>query len=633
MFNFSSLNNKQQEAVKATQGAVLVLAGAGTGKTRVLTSRIAYIVSENMCDIKQILAVTFTNKAANEMKERVRDILDTGDGSFSGGYSLWIGTFHSLALKMIRPYSDYFGRTANFTIIDSEDQKRLIKKIMKELSIDDKKFKPKSIAFYINGWKDKLQSYATIQNMGRKFSAEEVALKVYRRYEDMLRSLDALDFGDILFYCVNLLKSHEEILQTFQDLFKYIMVDEYQDTNIAQYMWLRLLSMKHKNICCVGDDDQSIYGWRGADVGNILKFSKDFADAKVIRLEQNYRSTGNILNTANAIISKNSSRMDKKLWTEKEEGMPVCIKTLFDPTEEAAFVCSVIENKKKDVPYKDVAILVRAAFQMRAFEDRFLHFGIPYAITGGMKFYERKEVKDAIAYIRLIANPDDGVAFERIVNMPKRGIGAMSIVKFYNTASQQNLSLPKAAESLQLPKLQSFFEMIEKFRNLSKTCDLSGLMKIVLEESGYISMLSEKNNIEDEGRLEILQELVAALHDFSDIQEFLDYVSLITDNLANQFTTECVTISTIHSAKGLEYKMIFIPGFEENLFPHQRAIEDSGELGIEEERRLFYVALTRAKNEAYITMCRRRSLYNQAWQNVFPSRFLQNLPKNSTHII
>ena len=634
MFDLSSLNSEQKKAVEATEGAVLVLAGAGTGKTRVLTSRIAHIVSLGLCSLTEILAVTFTNKAANEMKERAIKMVQSSSNSAPHN-SLWIGTFHSLSLRIIRPYHEKFGRTANFTIIDADDQLRLIKKIMKEQEINDKKYQPRSISFYINRWKDQLKNPEEAKRLVSRFSVEEMACKIYKIYQDILSSLDAMDFGDILMYCVDLLKTNEEILSHYQERFKYIMVDEYQDTNVAQYMWLRLLSMNNGNICCVGDDDQSIYSWRGADVENILKFEHDFKDATVLRLEQNYRSTGNILKAANGLISNNSNRMTKNLWTEKENGLPIIIKSLGDPHEEASFVAALIENKKTNgINYNDVAILVRAAFQTRAFEERFLCLGIPYNIIGGLRFYERKEVKDAIAYLRLAINPDDGVAFERIVNVPKRGIGDTSIKKFYAASRELGISLPQAARSLAIPKLDSFFNMIEKWREMIKTYEPSDLMKTILEESGYIAMLKEKNNLEDESRIETLKELVNALNDFKDINEFLDYVSLVFDNADNS-TQERVTISTIHAAKGLEYTTVFIPGFEENLFPHQRSVEEKGELGIEEERRLCYVAITRAKKETYITLCSRRNAYGgyDSWQYVNPSRFLSNIPKGCVKVV
>ncbi len=636
MFDLLALNNKQLEAVKTAEGPVLVLAGAGTGKTRVLTARIAYIVDQNLADINNILAVTFTNKAANEMKERAMYLL--GEQYRSYEHVTWIGTFHSLALRIIKPHYEKFHRSQNFSILDSDDQLRIVKKILKDSNIDDKKYTPRSILYYINRWKDQLLAPEAAKRTARNFAGEEIAARIYDIYEDILLSLDAIDFGDILLYCVDILKNYSEILYFYQEKFKYILVDEYQDTNTAQYMWLKLLSMTHGNICCVGDDDQSIYSWRGADVENILKFEHDFKNATVIRLEQNYRSTGNILKTANGLISNNRARMTKSLWTESESGLPVIVKSLMDVREESFFIANLIENKHENgVAYSEMAILVRAAFQTRAFEERFLTLGIPYKIVGGLKFYERKEVKDAIAYLRLIINIDDGIAFERIVNLPKRGVGSTSINKFYSLAKEQGISLTAAAKIVMESKLQPFFEMIEKWKAMLEDTTPYELMKTVLEESGYIKMLQDRNTLEDEGRLETLKELVNSMREFNNINDFLDYVSLVSDN-NERATVENITISTIHAAKGLEYRTVFIPGFEENIIPHQKAIEEKGDMGIEEERRLCYVAITRAQKEAYITFCNTRSNfynngYESSWQRTSPSRFLYNLPKGSTKFL
>lgn len=637
LFDISTLNDRQLEAVEATDGAVLVLAGAGTGKTRVLTSRIAYIVDRGLCDIGSILAVTFTNKAANEMKERALSMLGSRYESYGyggGNNNLWIGTFHSLALKIIRPNHEKFNRSANFSIIDGDDQVRIIRKILKDSNLDDKKYSPRGMAFYINRWKGLTYSPDAAKTTVKKHTNEEIAVRVYDIYTDVLASLDAIDFEDILMYCNEIFKNYPEILSYYQEKFKYIMVDEYQDTNASQYKWLKLLSMKHKNICCVGDDDQSIYSWRGADVENILSFEKDFAGAKVVRLEQNYRSTGNILKTANGLIANNTGRMKKSLWTEAENGLPVLVKSLMNPSEESSFIANLIENKHNNgIEYNDMAILVRAAFQTRSFEERFLILGIPYKIIGGLRFYERREVKDVIAYLRLAINIDDGVAFERVVNLPKRGIGSTSINKFYSTAREQAISLSAAAKLVLPSKLKDFFSMIERWNEMIETTEPCEMVKTVIEESGYIRMLKEKNTLEDEARIETLKELVTALKDFEKIKDFLDYVSLVLDN-NDQATFEKVTISTIHAAKGLEYRTVFIPGFEENILPHQKALEEKGDLGIEEERRLCYVAITRAKKEAYITFCHTRGSYYQTpWQRTSPSRFLADLPKGSTKVV
>ncbi|MDR2458844.1 MAG: UvrD-helicase domain-containing protein [Holosporales bacterium] len=635
MFDLSFLNEQQRQAVETTDGAVLVLASAGTGKTRVLTSRIAYIVSNGLCSINEILAVTFTNKAAKEMKDRAMALLSQSGVSVHSTETLWIGTFHALALRMIRPLHDKFHRTAEFTIVDADDQLRIIKKITKELGIDDKKYQPKQMAFYINRWKDQCKDPDDVTKMTVRVSSESVASRIFRPYQEALASLDAIDFGDILKISVEIFKYNNDVLEHYQHKFKYVMVDEYQDTNAAQYIWLTLLSMAHGNICCVGDDDQSIYSWRGADVGNILKFDRDFKTPTVIKLGQNYRSTKNIINAARGLIANNSMRMEKDFWTEWESGLPVIVKALQDPISEARFVTSLIVNKKQaGLSYNDVAILVRAAFQTRAFEERMLMVGIPYIVVGGIKFYERKEIKDAVAYLRLVTNKDDGLAFERVVNLPKRGIGAASISKFYDTAKTEGVSIPNAARQSSNNKLAAFFSDIDRWSNDATVLEPQDLMKKILVESGYIKMLQESTAIEDEARLESLNELVNALREFSNIREFLDYISLVLDN-ADSTVQDRVTISTIHAAKGLEYHTVFIPGFEENIIPHPKSIAEKGDVGIEEERRLCYVAITRTKKEAYITLCNRRTRYGayDSETYVSPSRFLYDIPNSCMKIL
>jgi DNA helicase-2/ATP-dependent DNA helicase PcrA len=642
MVDLSALNEKQFEAVRETDGPVLVLAGAGTGKTRVLTTRIAYIVDQGLCDISRILAVTFTNKAANEMKIRISSILGDRYGSSGGnryvGDGLWIGTFHSIALRIIRPYHEKYQRSRQFSIIDGDDQKRLIKKVLKEANIDDKQYPPGNMAYYINRWKGLLFPPDVAVKIAKKYTSEEVAARVYGLYQSVLLSMDAIDFEDIMYYCLEIFKTNESILRFYQERFQYIMVDEYQDTNSTQYMWLRMLSLLNQNICCVGDDDQSIYSWRGADIENILKFENDFKGAKIIRLEQNYRSTGNILQTANGLIENNVSRMQKSLWTESENGPPVIVKSLLNPYEESIFVSSLIESKHKNGrSFNDMAILVRATFQTRAFEDRFLALGIPYRIIGGLRFYERKEIKDIIAFMKLIVNINDGIAFERVINIPKRGVGPTSINKCFRVAKEQNISLAEAAAIVCKSKISDFFEMIEKWKKLIWKIEPHELVKNIIEDTGYVEMLKSKNTIEDEARIETLKELVNSLKEFDSITDFLDYVSLVLDN-TEQTIGEKVTISTIHASKGLEYATVFIPGFEENIMPHQKTVAEKGDVGVEEERRLCYVAITRAKNEAYITLCNSRgnsfgNRFDMAWQIVTPSRFVKDLPTTSTKIL
>ncbi|MDR3224652.1 MAG: UvrD-helicase domain-containing protein [Holosporales bacterium] len=637
MFDLSGLNKEQREAVEATDGAVLVLASAGTGKTRVLTSRIAYIVSQGLCSINEILAVTFTNKAAKEMKERAISLLNQTSvfATEQNTEALWIGTFHALALKMIRPLHDKFRRTSNFAIVDADDQVRIIRKIIKEFGIDDKKYAPKQMSFYINRWKDQCRDPDDAKIGIIRFSAEEVASKIYKPYQDTLESLDAIDFGDILKIAIEVFKYNPEVLLKYQDKFKYIMVDEYQDTNAAQYIWLTLLSMSHGNICCVGDDDQSIYSWRGADVGNILKFDRDFKNPTVIRLGQNYRSTGNIISAASGLIANNSMRMKKEFWTDQEEGLPVIVKSLQNPTMEANFIAALIENKQKNgLKFSEMAVLVRTAVQTRAFEERFLTIGIPYTVVGGVKFYERREVKDAVAYLRLAVNQDDSLAFERIVNLPKRGIGSTTMNKFFELSRSDGISLPSAARRFENPKLTEFFRKLDKWGSEIDTATPSDLMKRILIESEYLKMLQDSKAIEDEARIENLDELITALKGFESVREFLDYISLVLDN-SDSTIQDRVIISTIHAAKGLEYHTIFIPGFEENIIPHKKSVTEKGDIGVEEERRLCYVAITRAKKEAYITLCNRRNMYGSYDFSQFasPSRFLYDLPKNCIRIL
>ncbi|MDR1365097.1 MAG: UvrD-helicase domain-containing protein, partial [Holosporales bacterium] len=521
MFDLSFLNERQRKAVETTDGAILVLASAGTGKTKVLTSRIAYLVLNGLCSIDEILAVTFTNKAAKEMKNRAVSLLVENGFSAPNDSSLWIGTFHSLALRMIRPLHAKFYRTADFAIVDADDQARIVKKLAKEIGIDDKKYKPRQIASHINQWKDKCKDPADVIGLSSGFSAEATASKIFPLYQRELAALDAIDFGDILKISSEIFKYDGDTLRRYQDKFKYIMADEYQDSNTAQRIWLTLLSKARGNICCVGDDDQSIYSWRGADVGNILEFGRDFKNPTVIKLGQNYRSTKNIINAARGLIANNSARMEKDFWTELEDGLPVIVKALRDPTSEAQFITSLISNKKQNgLRYNEIAILVRATFQTRAFEERMLIVGIPYIVVGGVRFYERKEVKDAIAYLRLIMNKDDGIAFERIVNIPKRGIGAISLNNFHDVAKTDRISIPSAARKSDNHKLVKFFEDIDRWGDEASILNPQDLMRKILAESGYAKMLQESKDIEDEAHLESLNELVNAIREFSSVREF-----------------------------------------------------------------------------------------------------------------
>ena len=626
LVDLSSLNECQKQAVETTDGAILILAGAGTGKTKVLTTKIAYLIEKGLANVDQILAVTFTNKAATEMKDRAFALLCNSiqqDKQFA-----WIGTFHRVALRIIRPHYNKFYRSKDFVVIDQDDQIRIIKKYIKHFNIDDKTYTPKKLLYYINKWKDNMLSPYDVRKIGFSNYSESIAGRIYEQYSIELETLDAIDFSDILFYCVEIFNKYHEVLQFFQDKFKYIMVDEYQDTSNIQYNFLKLLSNGHGNICCVGDDDQSIYSWRGANVDNIFRFTSDFSDAQIIRLEQNYRSTGNILESANGVIANSYNRMGKSLWTESGNGAPVVVKALSDPQMEANYIVNIINNKKNTgISYNNIAILVRAAYQTRVFEEHLLNYGIPYKIVGGLNFYERKEVKDIIAYIRLAVNQNDSVAFERVINVPKRGIGPSTIAKCYNIAISYGITLPEAARSLQNLKLNSFFCMIDKWAKFATTAIPYEMAKIIIEESGYYRMLEAENTKEGEDRLEILKELVEAMKEFETLDEFLDYISLVSENRTK--SVEQVQISTIHAAKGLEYDIVFIPGFEEGILPNQRAIDENGENGLDEERRLCYVAITRARKELYISLCNARAIYGQHYSYTVPSRFLYDLPKES----
>jgi DNA helicase-2/ATP-dependent DNA helicase PcrA len=623
------LNAPQSEAVLCTEGPLLVLAGAGTGKTRVLTSRVAHILHSGLARPFEILAVTFTNRAASEMRERITKALGTGiDG-------LWLGTFHSLGLRILRRFGEEIGLRDNFTIIDSDDQLRLIKQLLKVNDIDDKQTPAKMIAILINRWKDKGLKVNQIP-----LHEQGIAKDIYEQYQERLMVLNAVDFGDLLLHCLTIFQKNPSILEKYQKQFRYIHVDEYQDTNVTQYLWLRLLSQTYQNICCVGDDDQSIYGWRGAEVGNILRFEKDFPDAKIVRLEQNYRSTSNIIKTAAELIANNSERLGKTLWTEKEEGEKVIIRGVWDAEDEARYVGEEVENlHRQNISLKNIAILMRAGFQTREFEERFLQIAIPYKVIGGFRFYERQEIKDAIAYIRLLVQPDDALAFERIINIPKRGIGSATIQNLHMMARENGVSLPKIAEHYGFhqakghvrTQLVQFFTNLERWRRFLQNGEEHHVtvIKLMLDESGYTKMWMDDKSPDAQGRLENLKELVSAIEEFDTLQSFLEHVSLVMDNNQNE-SVDQVTLMTLHAAKGLEYDYVFLCGWEEGIFPHAKSLDESGEAGLEEERRLGYVGISRAKKKAFITHAKQRRIYGR-WQNSTPSRFLKELPDN--HVI
>lgn len=624
-----TLNTPQRLAVEAIDGPVLVLAGAGTGKTRVLTTRIAHIIRSRKAFPGQILAVTFTNKAAREMRERVEHLLAGEEGDISAG--LWLGTFHSIAAKILRRHAEAIGFQSNFTILDDDDQIRLVKQLMEELQLDPARTPAKMLHAVIQRWKDQgltPEKVAASTNV----DAHDVALRLYQLYQPRLKRLNAVDFGDLLLHNLTLFSEHKPILNQYAERFHYVLVDEYQDTNVAQYLWLRLLALKHQNLCCVGDDDQSIYGWRGAEVGNILKFEKDFPTAEIIRLEQNYRSGGHILACASGLIHHNRSRLGKTLWTEGEAGEPVKIKSVWDDSEEARFVADEVEAfQRKGIALDQIAILVRAGYQTRAFEERFVTLGIPYRVIGGLRFYERMEIRDAIAYLRLVAQPRDDLAFERIINTPKRGIGKASLEQLYHYAREHNSSLFESAcsggaviKGKAGANLRGLCEQFMRWQACLRDMPLAELMDLILEESGYRAMWKADKSPEAPGRLDNLKELLHALEAFEDVGHFLEHVGLVTQADGAE-DTQMVNVMTLHAAKGLEFDAVFLAGWEQAIFPSQRTMDEKGQQGLEEERRLAYVGITRARHHCCISHAANRRIYNQ-WQSSIPSRFIGELP-------
>ena len=624
----SALNEEQRLAVETTQGPLLVLAGAGTGKTRVLTTRIAHILLNKMAWPGEILAVTFTNKAAREMQERVTHL--TG-----ASQALWMGTFHSIGARIIRRHAEKLGLTSSFTILDTDDQLRLLKTILHEQNIDEKSMPPKLFAAIIGTWKDQGLTPDKITSGQDLSQAGGHAPKVYRLYQERLRSLNATDFGDLILHMITLFTTYQDILQEYAKRFKYILVDEYQDTNVSQYLWLRLLASYHKNICCVGDDDQSIYSWRGAEVGNILRFERDYPDAKTIRLECNYRSTPHILAAASAVIANNKGRLGKTLWTPVKEGDKVRLKSLWDEGEESRFVGEEVEALQHNkTNLKDMAILVRAGFQTRSFEERFLTLGIPYRVIGGLRFYERAEIRDTIAYLRILAVPQDDLAMERIINLPKRGIGQATMQLLHTTARNLNGSLYQAVVHLLASgelkgklgaALDKFINDCNRWRAQIESLPLAEIVELVLEESGYRQMWAQEKSPEAAGRLENLKELVRAMGDFESLGAFLEHVSLVTEATNTNTNADMISLMTLHAAKGLEFDVVFLPGWEEGVFPHQRSLDESGSKGLEEERRLAYVGITRARKKLFISHAANRRIYNQ-WQSSIPSRFIGEIP-------
>jgi DNA helicase-2/ATP-dependent DNA helicase PcrA len=669
---FEGLNPAQRQAVETLEGPVLMLAGAGTGKTKALTCRIAHLMATGSARPDEILAVTFTNKAAREMKNRIGGLTQ---GASDG--MRWLGTFHAICVKLLRRHAELVGLKSNFTILDTDDQLRLLKQLIRASDIDDKRWPPRMLAGIIDGWKNKAWTPAQVP-VGESSAYDDNGIDLYAAYQHRLKELNACDFGDLLLHMVTIFQTHADILATYQRWFKYILVDEYQDTNVAQYLWLRLLAQGHKNICCVGDDDQSIYGWRGAEVGNILRFEKDFPGAHVVRLEQNYRSTGHILGAAAGVIDANKDRLGKTLFTDGEDGEKVRLIGHWDGEEEARWIGEDIESMQRGTRGLDamalnsMAILVRASHQMRSFEDRFLTIGLPYRVIGGPRFYERMEIRDAMAYFRLAVSQDDDLAFERIVNTPKRGLGDKAVQTIQVTARSNGVNLIEGARlcvDIGLIKGRGGNALRELVQGLDRWhWQLHGqsngatrhqnaddddsviddgptvevfdgasnvnhveLAEVILDECGYTAHWQNEKTPEAPGRLENLKELVKALENFESLQGFLEHISLIMDNAKDE-EDDKVTIMTLHGAKGLEFPAVFLPGWEDGLFPSQRSMDESGLKGLEEERRLAYVGITRAEELCTISFTSSRLVYGQ-WQSQMPSRFIDELPEENVEVL
>ena len=679
----AGLNTEQRLAVETLDGPVLVLAGAGTGKTRVLTVRIAHILATGRARPGEILAVTFTNKAARGMKARVGDIV----GQVVEGMP-WLGTFHSIGVKILRRHAELVGLKPDFTILDVDDQIRLLKQLLEAENIDEKRWPARVLAMLIDGWKNRGLTPEQVPSGEAAIFANGKGLKLYKAFQERLKILNAADFGDLLLECIRLFRAQPEVLRQYQARFKFILVDEYQDTNVAQYLWLRLLAQRTnitsprargevdarsaadegalqlpeqpdrpphpsgereeraaKNICCVGDDDQSIYGWRGAEVDNILRFEHDFPGAKVIRLERNYRSTGHILAAASHLIAHNEGRLGKTLRTDDVPGEKVSVTGSWDSEEEARAIGEEIEQLQRGGQNGDshrlneIAILVRASFQMREFEDRFVTLGLPYRVIGGPRFYERAEIRDALAYLRVVNSPADDLAFERIVNVPKRGLGDATVQLLHDHARKRRVPLTEAARAMVAtdelkPKprgaLRGLLEAFDRWRKQRDALPHTELAEIILDESGYTEMWQKDRSADAAGRLENLKELIRSMEEFENLQGFLEHISLVMDN-EKAAEADAVNVMTLHSAKGLEFDTVFLPGWEEGLFPHQRALDDQGRAGLEEERRLAHVGITRARKRAKIYFATNRRMHGM-WQTNIPSRFLDELPEANVEV-
>jgi len=626
-----NLNKEQKEAVLNTEGPNLIVAGAGSGKTRVLTTRLIYTIHQKKAWPNQILCVTFTNKAAKEMQNRVMQYLKGSSNAVP-----WLGTFHSISVKFLRRHAEALDYKSNFTILDTDDQKKLIRNIVKGEDLDAKKFSPQLIMYHIDQWKNKglLPKDVKLEKGG---SIIKSILKVYEIYQNKTKDLNAFDFGDLILFCVKLFEDHKDVREIYQNNFKYILVDEFQDTNFIQNKWLNLLVNNKQNICCVGDDDQSIYSWRGAEIKNFLTFDKIYKNCKVFKLEQNYRSTKNILETASILISNNSNRVGKKLWSSADQGELVKLNCYRTGKEEAQGISDIIEhNIKKKYSLNNVSILVRAIYQTREFEERFLQVGIGYRVLGGIKFYERAEIKDAVCYLRIINQKYDDLALERVIGTPKKGVGESTLNQIYQFGKNNNLcledSIIKLLEKGEFkPKIKTtltqLVNLITKWRKDSFKMKHFDLLKLVLDESGYSPMLKNKKDLENENRLENLKELLRAMQDYDSLQNFLEHVALAT-SIDQEWEGAKINLMTMHAAKGLEFDVVFLPGWEEGLFPHQKSLEEKGDFALEEERRLAYVGITRAKKEAYLSFAMKRA-YHGDWMDALPSRFINEIPEDS----
>jgi DNA helicase-2/ATP-dependent DNA helicase PcrA len=630
------LNPEQREAVETLEGPVLVLAGAGTGKTRVLTTRIAHILALGLARPQEILAVTFTNKAAREMKERIARIAGpAGEGM------PWLGTFHSINAKLLRRHAELVGLKSDFTILDTDDQIRLLKQVLQAENIDDKRWPARALAFQIDAWKNRGLDPSRVPAGEAAAFANGKGGKLYAMYQERLKTLNAVDFGDLLLESLRLFRDNADVLKTYHERFKFILVDEYQDTNTVQYLWLRLMAQGRHNLCCVGDDDQAVYGWRGADVENILRFEKDFPGSKVIRLERNYRSTGHILAAAAHLIAHNEGRLGKTLFTDGEDGEKPTVTGIWDSEEEARVIGEDLENlQRKGQSLNEAAILVRASFQMREFEERFITLGLPYKVIGGPRFYERAEIRDALAYLRCVAQPADDLAFERIVNVPKRGLGDATIQALYEYGRRAGVPLMQAARVMseteelkpkQRSTLRSLMIDFDRWSKQRETMKQNELAEIILDESGYTQMWQNDRSADAAGRLENLKELVRSMEEFPDLTGFLEHISLVMD-ASDRDDSERVSIMTLHAAKGLEFDTVYLPGWEEGLFPHQRSLDENGRAGLEEERRLAYVGLTRARLRARIYFATNRRIHG-LWQTTIPTRFLDELDSQHVEVV